>query len=471
MGISPGNETGGSAGGYKRDLGLLEAVSIVIGKIIGSGIFRTPGPIMALVASTSLFAAVWILGGIITIFGAVCYAELVAMIPKSGGPYVYLRIAYPPIWAFLRGWAMFFVSESSAIAAVALVFAEYLNAFRTILWGETLSHFWIIAIALGCIWLLTFVNLFGVYFSGIIQNFFSSIKVVAIGLIIGISFAGQGSFSHFVNPFWPENFTWNSIIDVGAALRFSFFAFSGWEGASYVAEEVKNPKRNLPLSLFLGIGGVMFLYAGANAAYLYQLTVQEIMVSKSVAVDAMQLALGSAGGILLSIAVMLNTFGNVSTQILTKARSWQVMAKDGLFFSRLAPLHPVYRSPNNALFAQGVWASVLLLFAAMGRNSYEKLIEFFAATGTIFNIMTFSTVFILRKKYPDMERPYKAWLYPYSLVIILVIYVLFLMVTLWTAFIPSMMGLLLTATGLIYYYFKKGHLFSRNDDEGKNQSR
>ncbi len=446
---------------YKRDLGLIEAISIVIGKIIGSGIFRTPGPIMALVASTSLFGLVWALGGLVTIFGAVCYAELVAMIPESGGPYVYLRAAYPPVWAFLRGWAMFFVSESAAIAAVALVFSEYLNAFCNIIYGESYSHPWVIIIALACIWLLTFINFFGVHISGIVQNILSSLKVIAIGLIIGISFAAKGSFANFGNPFWPENFSWDSIVSIGAAMRYSFFAFSGWEGASYVAEEVKNPRRNLPLSLFFGIGGVMLLYAGANAAYIYQLTVQQIMESKSVAVDAMQMAFGSAGGIMLSIAVMLNTFGNVSTQILCKARSWQVMARDGLFFDKLAVLHPKYKSPNNSLIAQALWASVLLIFAAFKKNSYEELIAFFAATGAIFNIMTFTSVFVLRKKFPDMERPYKAWLYPYSLIGIIILYLIFLFITLWTAFIPSMLGLLMTSSGFIFYFWKKGKIFRK----------
>jgi amino acid transporter len=441
---------------YKRDLGLPEAISIVIGRIIGSGIFRTPGPIMALVASTSLFGLVWVLGGIVTIFGAVCYAELVAMMPKSGGPYVYLKVAYPPVWSFLRGWAMFFVSETGAIAAVALVFAEYLNALWKILYGEPLSNFTVVIIALFCIWVLTAINLFGVFLSGVVQNILSSVKVLAVGGIIGISFTSGGNISNFSTPFLPEEFSWSTVLAVGAALRYSFFAYSGWEGATYVAEEVRNPRRNLPLSLFFGIGGVILLYAGANAAYLYQLPVETIKTSKWVAVDAMQMAIGSTGGILISAAVMMNTFGNVSTQILCKARSWQAMARDSVFFNKLSEIHPRYKTPNISLLAQAFWASVLLLFAAGAKNSYETIIDFFSATGTIFNIMTFASVFILRRKFPDMIRPYRAWFYPYSLIIILVIYFAFLIITLITAFKASVLGLLLTSSGLIYYYWKKG---------------
>ena len=439
---------------YKRDLGLIESISIVIGRIIGSGIFRTPAPIMVLVGSTALFGIVWIIGAVVTIFGAVCYAELVAMMPKSGGPYVYLKAAYDPVWSFLRGWAMFFVSETGAIAAVALVFAEYLNALWKIVYGAPFSHVTEILIALGTIWILTVINMFGVFLSGVFQNIFSIIKVAAIGAIIGTCFITKGNASHFVSPLWPEGFSWKTLLAVGAALRYAFFAYSGWEGATYIAEEVRNPRRNLPLSLFFGIGGVLLLYVGANSAYIYQLPVESIKTSKWVATEAMSVALGSAGGIFISVAVMMNTFGNVSTQILCKARSWQAMADDGVFFSKLSSLHSVFKTPNNSLIAQGIWASVLLIVAGLAKNSYEAIIDFFSATGTIFNIMTFYSVFVLRKKFPDMIRPYKAWLYPYSLIIILIVYVIFLIITLITAFIPSIIGLLLTSTGLIYYYIK-----------------
>jgi amino acid transporter len=438
---------------YRRDLGLLEATSIVIGRIIGSGIFRTPGPIMALVMSTSLFGLVWVLGGIVTIFGAVIYAELVAMMPRSGGPYVYLHEAYPPIWSFLRGWAMFFVSETGAIAAVALVFAEYFNAFWTLATGTAISHLQVILLALATIWLLTIINLFGVLLSGMVQNIFGFAKILAIGLLIGFAVtSGKGSISHFTTPLWPETWSWETLLAVGAALRYSFFAFSGWEGSTYVAEEVKKPSRNLPLALLLGITGVMILYVCANGAYIYLLPVEVISTSKQVASDAMRVAMGSIGGLFISAAVMTNTFGNVSTQILVKARTWQAMSRDGLFFSALKKTHPEHRTPNHALVTQALWASVLLLVAGMAANTYERIIDFFSATGTIFNIMTFVSIAVLRKKYPDLHRPYRAWLYPFSLWVIVGIYVAFFILTLITAFIPSLMGILLTSTGLIYYF-------------------
>ncbi len=439
---------------YKRELGLFASVSIVIGKIIGSGIFRTPGPIMALALSTSLFGLVWLLAGVITILCAMIYAELVAMLPKSGGPYVFLKEAYHPVWAFLRGWAMFFVSETGSIAVVALVFAEYLNALWAVFFGEYFSKFYVVAIALAAIWILTVVNFFGVYVSGIIQSVFSSAKIIAIGGIIGAAFASsKGNFHNFTTDFWPKEFTWETFLALGAAMRLAFFTFSGWEGSTYVAEEVKNPKKNLPLSLFLGITGVIILYAGANIAYIYILPVEVMKGSTLVAYDAMKTALGGAGGIFISAAVMLNTFGNVSTQIFCKARTWQAMSRDGLFFKSLEKLSPKFKTPNNALIAQAAWASVLLIFASSAKNSYEAIIDFFSANGTIWNIMTFYSIHLLRKKYPDMERPYKAWLYPYSLIIVIFVYVIYLAVSLITAFKASMTGILLTSTGLLYYWF------------------
>lgn len=450
---------------YKKDLGLLESTSIVISRIIGSGIFRTPAPIMALVGCTSLFGLVWVIGGVITIFGAVVYAELSAMLPKSGGPYVFLKEAYGPFTAFIRGWAMFFVSETASIVAVALVFTEYLSAIWTISTGDPFSLLTTFIISLFTIWLLTAINMYGVNLSGKLQVFFSFLKVAALGAIIGMTLTSfsTGNFGNFTNPLWPESFGWHTVLAVGAALRYSFFAFSGWEGATYVAEEVKNPSRTLPLSLFFGIAGVMVLYIGANLGYLFQLDAKAIVENKWVATAAMKVVLGATGGIMISIAVAINAFGNISTQILCKGRTWHAMARDGLFFKSFGKLHPKYGTPNNALVGQGFWASVLLIVAVIstyiqsgssGTNAYEMVIDFFSATSTIFNIMVFLSIMVLRKKWPNKERPYKALLYPWSMYIVVILNGAFLFITLITAFIPSMIGILLTSTGGIYYYFK-----------------
>jgi len=437
-----------------RQLGLPEAFSIVVGRIIGSGIFRTPGPIMLLVASVSMFYGVWIVGGIATLLGAFCYAELVAMMPKSGGPYAYLKAAYPPLWTFLRGWAMFFVSETGAIAAVALVFAEYANALYAIFTGNHYSLGMEVFIALLVIWGLTLVNCYGVLLGGILQDIFSSIKLIALGAVIAVGFVKAGELAHFTTQFLPEEFSWSTMLAFGAAMRYGFFAYSGWEGATYVAEEVRQPRKNLPLSIILGIAGIMLLYLAANSAYIYQLPIEQIKgaSSKWVAADAMEMAIGTTGGILISIAVMMNTFGNVSAQILCKARTWYAMSRDGLFIKSLSKIHPKYKTPNAALIVQGIWASVLLIGAAYAGSAYTTIIDFFSFTSSIFNVSTFAAVWILRRKYPHANRPYRAWGYPYTIIIVLLIQVWFMITTLITAFIPSLLGILLTCTGLIYYY-------------------
>ena len=434
-----------------RSLGLREALSIVVGRIIGSGIFRTPAPIMAAVGCVSLFYGVWILAGVATILGALCYAELVAMMPRSGGPYAYLKAAYPPWWTFLRGWAMFFVSETGSIAAVALVFSEYANAAWEIGTGSRYSHLTELLIALAVIWLLTAVNLFGVYLSGMVQNFFALLKVVALGAVIAIGLGKAGDMSNFTAPFWPESAGWTTMLSVGVAMRYAFFAYSGWEGATYVAEEVREPRRNLPRSILLGIVGVMLLYLAANSAYLYQLPVERISSANWVAVDAMQMAIGAAGGVLIALAVMMNTFGNVSTQILCKARTWYAMARDGLFIGPIGKVHPKYKTPNRALLLQGAWATVLLVVAGFASSAYETIIDFFSFTSAVFNVSTFAAVWVLRRKYPDVLRPFKTPGYPFTLIVVMAIYVWFMLVTAITAPIPSLLGVLLTCTGLLYY--------------------
>jgi len=435
-----------------RELGLREALFIVINRIIGSGIFRTPMPIMMLVASISLFYGVWIVGGIATLLGAFCYAELVAMMPRSGGPYAYLKAAYPPVWTFLRGWAMFFVSETGAIAAVALVFAEYTNALFAVFVGHQYSRGTEVILALIVIWLLTFFNCFGVQLSGIIQDIFGFLKLVALGGVIFVCFANIGKLTHFTTHFWPEEFNWSMMLSFGAAMRYGFFAYSGWEGATYVAEEVRNPRKNLPLSIILGISGIMLLYLTANTAYIYQLPMATIQSSKWVAVEAVKMAIGTAGGVMISIAVMLNTFGNVSAQILCKARTWYAMARDELFVKFLSTIHPKYKTPNAALWIQALWATILLLGAGFATRTYETIIDFFSFTSSIFNVSTFAAIWILRKKYPTALRPYKVWGYPFTLIIVLIIQIWFMIITLITAFLPSLAGIILTLTGLIYYY-------------------
>jgi APA family basic amino acid/polyamine antiporter len=431
----------------ERKLSLSQTLSIVVNRIIGSGIFRTPAPVMLIVGSVSMFYGVWILGGIATILGALCYAELVAMMPRSGGPYVFLKAAYPPVITFLRGWAMFFVSETGAIAAVSLFFAETALSFYTPVSGYAEA---IVAILI--VVLLTCANSFGIQLSGTLQNIFSLLKIAVLAGIVIISFSSGLHRENFSD---PEHFTWSwaGIISIFTAMRYGFFAYSGWEGATYVAEEVKDPRKNLPLSLFLGIGFVMLLYLLINTAYLNLLGPSRLGTSKGVAIDSMNVVFGTAATLLVSGAILISTFGNVNTQILVKSRTWYAMSRDSLFFRPLSKIHPVYKTPNYSLFAQAFWASILILFSTMAESAYEGIIDFFSFTSSIFNVLTFASVFVMRRKYPSVNRPYKAWGYPYTLILVLLIQIAFMITTLITALIPSLLGLILTMSGLIYYRF------------------
>jgi amino acid transporter len=445
--------------GLSRVLGFREALSLVVGRIIGSGIFRTPGPIMALTGGAALFFGVWALAGVMTLLSALCYAEMVAMLPRSGGPYAYLKAAYPPWWAFLRGWAMFFVSETATIAAVALVFAEYAGVLWRAAGGAPWPRGVETAAAAGGVWLLTWVNVRGVRAGGRAQNALTVLKLAALGAVAGAGLlatrgapTGGVAAAPLVSPGG-----WAAVLAAGASMRYAFFAFSGWEGATYVAEEVRAPERNLPRSLLLGIAIVMGAYLLANAAYLRQLGPAGMAGSKQVAVDAMRAALGPAGAALIALAVVLSTFGNINAQVLVKARSWHAMARDGLFPAPLGNVHATHRTPVGALVAQALWATALLVVAGLAGRAYESVIDFFAFTSAIFNLSTFAAVWVLRRRLPDAPRPFRVPGWPWTLAVVLVIQAAFMVVTLITAPLPSLLGVALTATGFLWYF--RGRLF------------
>lgn len=448
-----------SSPALSRSLGLREALSLVVGRIIGSGIFRTPGPIMALVMAPGPFFAVWLIAGGMTMLSALCYAELVAMLPRSGGPYAYLKEAYPPWWAFLRGWAMFFVSETASIAAVALVFAQYSAVMWTASGGGAWPRGLETTLAVAGVWLFTWVNARGVQAGGRVQNVLTVLKlgglvaVAGAGLLLARGAGLAGSEAPGVAgtaPVAPAGF-WANVVAIGAAMRYAFFAFSGWEGATYVAEEVREPERNLPRSILWGIATVLGIYLLVNLAYLRQLGPGGMAGSKQVAADAMRAALGGGGAILIAVAVVLSTAGNINAQVMVKARTWHAMARDGLFPRPLGRVDARRRTPVGALAGQALWATVLLVAAGLAGRAYETVIDFFAFTSAIFNLSTFIAVWVLRRKLPDAARPFRVPGWPGTLVVVLVIQVAFMAVTLVTAPLPSLLGMALTASGLVWY--------------------
>ncbi|MBM4130546.1 amino acid permease [bacterium] len=448
---------------FVRALGPREALSLVVGRIIGSGIFRTPGPIMALALAPGPFFAVWLIAGGMTMLSALCYAELVAMLPRSGGPYAYLKEAYPPWWAFLRGWAMFFVSETASIAAVAIVFAQYAAVMWTASGGAAWPRGAETSLAVAGVWLFTWINARGVQAGGHVQNVLTVLKlgglvaVAGAGLLIargaGLA-AGEAAdaaaAAGATAATSPAGF-WATVVAIGAALRYAFFAFSGWEGATYVAEEVREPEKNLPRSILWGIATVLGIYLLVNLAYLRQLGPAGMAGSKQVAADAMRAALGGGGAILIAVAVVLSTAGNINAQVMVKARTWHAMARDGLFPAPLGRVDARRHTPVGALAGQALWATVLLVAAGLADRAYETVIDYFAFTSALFNLSTFVAVWVLRRKLPLAARPFRVPGWPATLVVVLVIQVAFMVVTLVTAPLPSLLGMALTASGLVWY--------------------
>ncbi|MBI4552042.1 MAG: amino acid permease [Candidatus Latescibacteria bacterium] len=435
-----------------RGLGLVEATTIVMGGIIGSGIFRAPSFVAQAVGSPGMSIMVWLVCGLIALFGALCYAELTSALPHTGGTYVYLREAYDaPIITFLYGWVYFLVIQAAGIAAVATVFATYVASIINTVEGATLGVWTQRGIALGCIWLLTVINCIGVRVGGQVSNLFTFLKTSAIVVLIalGFIFAEKGSIAHFT-PFWGASTDGGFNPGVfGAAMITALFAYEGWTFSSYVGGEVRNPRRNLPLSILIGISAVMVIYLLVNFVYLYILPFEQLQQSEWVAADTMRVLVGPAGALLISIAVMCSTFGTVNIMLLTSPRIYYAMARDGMLFQGLTRVHPTYRTPANAILVQGLLASA---FAVAG--GYDEIITYTSFPTYFLLLLVAVGVMLLRKKRPDLPRPYKVWGYPVTPLIFILVLTgyLYTLVSQWKTLQETLIGFAITATGLPFYY-------------------
>ena len=429
---------------FKHGLGLLDSTMIVIGSMIGSGIFIVSADIARTVGSPGLLLLVWLITGLITVTGALSYGELAGMMPHAGGQYVYLREAYNPLVGFLYGWTSFLVIQTGTIAAVAVAFARFTAVLipsfgekNTLLqlFGLRISAAQLLAIAV--IAFLTFVNSRGLREGKIVQNVFTIAKTAAlIGLILLGIIVGRNAHAIDVNlaNFWSSTWTHvtNGVVTsvesltgvmllaaIGASMVGSLFSSDAWNNITFTAGEVINPKRNIPLSLALGTGVVTVLYLLANVAYILVLPVIgspdgadlvgrgiQFASSDRVATAAVTMILGEPAAVIMAILIMVSTFGCSNGLILAGARVYYAMAKDGVFFKKVGVLSE--RSvPTGALVIQGVWASLLCL-----SGTYGDLLDYVIFAVLIFYVLTVIGIFILRKKRPNAERPYKAFGYP-----------------------------------------------------------
>jgi len=429
----------------KRVLSLMDATMINAGGIIGSGIFMVPATVALYTASSSLFFMVWILGGVVSLFGALSVAELGAAMPKAGGQYVFLSEAYGPVWGYLYGWSAVVVINTASMAAVGVAFAEYLKFFYTI------SDLAVKEIAIFSIILLTIINIVDVKSGARFQNVFTFAKLGAIlGVILLGLFLEGGSTQNF-SPLFTDRPPLSLIGPLGLAMVAVLWTFDGWIFVTYVAGEVKNPERNIPLSLIFCMVIVVTVYLALNTVLVYVLGFDQMIGSELVMADAASKFIGGKGAAIVTIIILISLIGANNGFILTSARINYAMARDNRFFKQAAFIHPKFQSPANALIIQCIWACILTF-----SGTFNQLITYIIFASWIFYGMSAGAVIILRKKKPDMDRPYKTPFYPW-IPIIFILFAIFLTVnTILEAPRDAAIGTGIILAGLpLYYYWKK----------------
>jgi APA family basic amino acid/polyamine antiporter len=458
---------------FKRELGLLDGTMLVVGSMIGSGIFIVSADIARQVGSAGWLTLIWLISGLITMIAAVSYGELSAMFPKAGGQYVYLKEAYNKLIAFLYGWSFFAVIQTGTIAAVGVGFSKFAAYLYPPLSDENILYelgaFKLNAaqiVSIITIVLLTYVNSRGVKNSKILQTVLTVIKILSLfGLIVfGFLLAAKAEVwdANWADAWSTRSFDTNTgswmpiggtalITGISAAMVGSLFSSDAWVGVTFIAGEIKNPKRNVGLSLFLGTFIVTIIYVLTNLMYLAVIPLDEIATAKSdrVAVVASQYTFGDMGTIIIAVMIMISTFACNNGLIMAGARVYYTMAKDGLFLKKAANLNDA-SVPAWALWVQCVWASALCL-----TGKYGDLLDFVIIIVLIFYILTIYGIFILRKKMPDVERPYKAFGYPFLPFLYIIIASAVCISLLFTKFSTCGWGVLIMLTGIPVYYLTK----------------
>ncbi|HMD83240.1 MAG TPA: amino acid permease [Terriglobia bacterium] len=420
-----------------RKLGWLDATMIVVGIVIGSGIFLLPNLIAQDLHSSGAILSAWVISGVLSYFGALAYAELGAMMPATGGQYVYLREAYGPECAFLCGWTFMLVVLSGGIAFLAVSFSIYAGQF------VHLSPVTSKLVSLALIAVLSAVNYVGVREGAVVQVTFTFLKIAGLLLLIGGAFLSHLAVPA-VQPAVPSGF---SLPHFGTAMIACLMAYNGWTYISFVAGEVKQPARNLPRSLTLGMVVVMVLYVLANVAYLKVIPIPQIAATTRVGAALAERTLGPIGATLVSVAVLISIVGAINGCILTAARIPFAQAHDGLFFRRFGRVHPRFETPAFAIVLQGLWTAVLVV-----SGSYENLFSYSMVPAWIFYMLSVAAVFILRRKQPDLPRPYRMWGYPYTLAVFMLVSVWFVVNAFVTAPGPSFTALGIVAAGIPMYW-------------------
>jgi APA family basic amino acid/polyamine antiporter len=427
-----------------RVLGASQATAIVVGTIIGSGIFLIPSEMMRDTGSSLLVYLAWIVGGFLSLFGAMTYAELGAMLPYAGGEYVYLRGAYGDITAYLYMWTWFAVAKPGSIAASSIGLARTLEFFPAFHWlgdpihGAPFPFYWSQLFAIGVTWLITGLNYLGIKKAGDFQLVFTWLKGFLILVVVVFCFASaSGSWGNFSTTLPHASGGFGGFM---LALIATLWAYDGWSDLSMVAGEVRRPGRNLPIALIGGLVIVGALFMATNAAIQYVLPAAQIAASERPAVAALTMAAGAAGAGLVAAAMAISILVSLNGTIMSGARIPYAAARDRLFFRHFAHIHPRFQSPSIALVAQALLSTALLLFF----NSFQRLFELTVFVEWLFYMLAASTVFIYRYKNPNLPRPYRVWGYP----VLPAIFVLCAAVLLVSSYVANLKGSLL-GTALI----------------------
>jgi APA family basic amino acid/polyamine antiporter len=425
-----------------RRLGRFDSIMMMVGIVIGSGIFLTTGIMARSIPSPTLILLAWLVGGAITLTGAVTFAELGAAMPQAGGQYVYLREAYGPLAGFLFGWILFLISMGGSIAALAVGFAEYLGYFLPSLSGKV--------VAVGVIVLLSAFNYIGVGLGKSIQNIFTVAKIGAMAafIILGLTVGRVIEIDWTLNPQGAASASlW---VGFGVAIIAVQWAFDGWHNVTYIAGEIKDPRRNLPVALVAGTLIITALYLLINYVYLLALPMNEMAGVVRIAERSSTALFGGATAGLISAAVLISIFGALNGAIFAAPRVYYAMARDRVFFQKVGQVHPRFGTPAFAILLQCLWAGALAL-----TGTYEQLFTYVVFVTLTFWIAAVAAVFVLRRRRPDMPRPYRTPGYPVVPAVFIAATAAILINTLFARPVESLAGLGLTLLGIpVYYYWR-----------------
>lgn len=500
--------------GLLSKIGLFTTIAIVVGAMVGSGIFKKPAVIAEQVGSPEIMLLIWVAAGVITLFGALSNAEVASIIPRTGGQYVYFKEMYGDFAAYLYGWAIFAVIQTGSIASITYVFAHYASYFfgdfltaisfspetadRAVVTVPFIGHIYPLAnfgeklLTAFIICFLSGVNYLGVKFGGRISAIFSSMKIAAILIIVILGFSlGGGSVENFTSSPIVEGGSVGLLSGIIVALSAAFWSYDGWNNVTYISGEVKRPQKNIPTGLIVGTIIVIGVYLIINLAFLYVMPIEEMAGSRLIASDVARKfmtspqakavfgflgsdeALAFAAGGIVAAAVMISTFGTSNGTIMVSARVYFAMARDKMFFKSIGDVQPKFKTPGNALILQAVWAS-LLVFS----GTFDILTDMLIFVSWIFYMLGAVGLFVLRKKYPKVERPYKVIGYPIIPAIFIIFALAFVAFTLYNDiesyvagkndFINSVFGLVLVGVGIPFYFlFGAGKHKKRRSDHNE----